>query len=181
MFKGAQAYHKAPSAGIYSLLSKVLVNLMKHLLPLKIIRVLISTVALKTVGIGVFMSLNCMAQDFAELPPLLPFTSDGCSLFPDGSPDNQQLWLPCCVAHDKAYWQGGSFNDRIAADDALLQCVKNLGEPVVAATMLLGVRVGGSPFWPTQFRWGYGWRQWRGYAPLTAAEIVLINAALAPE
>lgn len=29
--------------------------------------------------------------------------------------------------------------------------------------MLSGVRVGGSPYWPTKFRWGYGWSYPHGY------------------
>ena len=29
--------------------------------------------------------------------------------------------------------------------------------------MLAGVRVGGSPWLPTQFRWAYGWPYLRGY------------------
>ncbi|MDZ7923450.1 MAG: FAD-binding oxidoreductase [Marinagarivorans sp.] len=128
------------------------------------------------------LSLNCQAQNSVKLQPaLLPFTTDGCSMFPDGSLADQQLWLSCCADHDKAYWQGGSFSDRVAADDRLSECVNHRGEPLVAVIMLLGVRVGGSPFLPTQFRWGYGWRDWRGYSPLTSEEKALIHAELKTE
>lgn len=116
-----------------------------------------------------------------ELAPevvLVPFTTDGCSMFPDGTFWDQRLWLPCCTAHDLAYWRGGDFMARYAADEALLQCVDELGEPAVAVTMMLGVRVGGSPFWPTPFRWGYGWKQWRGYKTLTHEDIALLDAML---
>jgi hypothetical protein len=36
--------------------------------------------------------------------------------------------------------------------------------------MLNGVRVGGTPYLPTSFRWGYGWPYLRGYKVLTAQE-----------
>lgn len=92
-----------------------------------------------------------------------PFTSDGCSAFPDGTLQQQQLWLSCCTEHDRAYWQGGSYQQRLEADLALEQCVAAVGEPIIATLMLSGVRVGGSPYWPTPFRWGYGWPYPHGY------------------
>jgi len=102
--------------------------------------------------------------------PIKPFTTDGCSAFPDGNYQQQTLWRPCCTAHDYAYWQGGTYNQRLVADQALHHCVAQLGEPTIARLMLAGVRVGGSPFLPTPFRWGYGWSYPRGYKPLTLAE-----------
>jgi len=95
-----------------------------------------------------------------------PFTTDGCSLFPDGYFNNRDLWQACCIEHDKAYWQGGTWQQRLNADRQLQYCVARLGEPAIAELMLNGVRVGGSPFWPTGFRWGYGWNYLRGYKPL---------------
>jgi hypothetical protein len=102
--------------------------------------------------------------------PLRPFTTDGCSDFPDGTARDKALWLGCCTAHDMAYWQGGTYAERGAADKALQHCVAAAGEPEIAALMLAGVRVGGSPFWPTRFRWGYGWPWPRGYRALTPGE-----------
>lgn len=101
---------------------------------------------------------------------LKPFTSDGCSAFPDGTFEQQELWLGCCTAHDLAYWQGGTYNDRVVADRALKACVERVGEPEIAALMLAGVRVGGTPYLPTKFRWAYGWPFWRGYKKLNAQE-----------
>ena len=109
---------------------------------------------------------------------LFPFSSDGCSWFPEGPVWAQSLWHHCCTAHDLAYWQGGDYIARMIADEQLSKCVTEQGEPVVAAAMLVGVRMGGSPFWPTQFRWGYGWQHSRGYAPLTADEVKLIERQL---
>lgn len=105
-----------------------------------------------------------------------PFTTDGCSVFPDGTIENKELWLSCCTAHDYAYWQGGTYQDRLVADQQLQQCVAKVGEPQIAKLMLAGVRVGGSPYLPTPFRWGYGWFYPRGYKVLTTEEIKQINA-----
>lgn len=101
---------------------------------------------------------------------LIPFRSDGCSAFPDGLIENRTLWLNCCIAHDYAYWKGGSEQAREDADKALESCVATLGKPEVALLMLLGVRVGGTPWLPTAFRWGYGWPYPRSYGPLTPEE-----------
>jgi hypothetical protein len=109
---------------------------------------------------------------------LRPFTTDGCSDFADGTPKHKTLWRNCCVTHDKAYWVGGTYAERLAADKALRQCVAAVGEPHIGALMLAGVRVGGSPFWPTRFRWGYGWPWPRGYRPLTAEERAQVDEAL---
>ncbi len=101
---------------------------------------------------------------------IAPFTTDGCSEFPDGMPAHRDLWLKCCVAHDIKYWAGGSYNDRLDADLELRLCVQSVGEPAIANLMLAGVRVGGSPWWPTKFRWGYGWPYTNGYSKLTPLE-----------
>lgn len=108
------------------------------------------------------------ASIFAET--IEPFSSDGCSAFPDGTYQQKELWLSCCTAHDYAYWQGGTYEERLIADEQLQQCVANVGEPRIANLMLTGVRIGGSPYLPTAFRWGYGWSYPRLYKPLTSEE-----------
>lgn len=101
---------------------------------------------------------------------LHPFTSDGCSAFPDGTWDQNTLWLTCCTAHDFAYWKGGTYKQREEADRELQACVSQAGKPHISMIMLVGVRVGGTPFLPTTFRWGYGWKYPRVYRELTAEE-----------
>ena len=108
-----------------------------------------------------------------------PFTSDGCSSFPDGTFEQGELWLQCCTAHDFAYWQGGTYDQRLEADKALQMCVKEVGEPQIALMMLAGVRVGGSPIWPTTYRWGYGWSYPKWYSALTDDELSQIQASQA--
>ena len=110
----------------------------------------------------------------AQSDRIRPFTSDGCSAFPDGTLSQQNLWLACCTAHDKAYWKGGTYEERLAADVALQQCVANVGEPDIANLMLAGVRVGGSPYLPANFRWGYGWKYPKPYRSLSNSELTQI-------
>lgn len=124
-----------------------------------------------------FYGLSSAAQD-EPAPEILPFTTDGCSMFPDGTVWDYTLWQSCCIAHDLSYWQGGDYMTRMAADEALRVCVHDEGEPLVGVAMLIGVRFGGSPFWPTDFRWGYGWKEWRGYRPLTKAEALQVERML---
>jgi hypothetical protein len=109
---------------------------------------------------------------------LKPFTTDGCSDFPNGTPKHQDLWLTCCIEHDLAYWMGGTYKERLEADKELKACVEKVGEPAIAKLMMAGVRVGGTPFLPTSFRWGYGWKYSRGYKPLTKEEREQVNKML---
>lgn len=117
-----------------------------------------------------FILLSFFISIFANAEDIKPFTSDGCSAFPDGTFKQKQLWLSCCTAHDYAYWQGGTYDERLIADKELQQCVSSVGEPQIAKLMLAGVRVGGSPYFPTSFRWGYGWSYPRWYQALTEDE-----------
>jgi len=103
-----------------------------------------------------------------------PFTSDGCSSFPDGTIAQSELWLQCCIEHDRSYWKGGTYTQRLRADEDLQMCVAEVGEPEIALLMLAGVRVGGSPLWPTSFRWGYGWAYFKWYGELTEDELAQI-------
>lgn len=97
---------------------------------------------------------------------LRPFTTDGCSLFPDAAD-----WSGCCETHDLAYWRGGSAAERRRADAELRACVlAHTGRPLLAGLMYRGVRIGGMPLVPSPFRWAYGWGYGRGYASLSEAE-----------
>jgi hypothetical protein len=105
-----------------------------------------------------------------------PFETDGCSDFPNGTFHQNTLWLSCCIEHDYAYWQGGTYHERVVADKTLRDCVAAVGEPAIAQLMLAGVRVGGTPYLPTRFRWGYGWPFPRGYRALSEEERAQIKA-----
>lgn len=120
-----------------------------------------------------------VAASHGSADELKPFTSDGCSAFPDGTLAQNELWLSCCTAHDLAYWKGGTAIERENADIALQKCVAAVGQEEVATLMLAGVRLGGLPYLPTPFRWGYGWSYPRRYAELTAEEIEQVNKHMA--
>jgi len=128
---------------------------------------------------------SCLPLVFVLLPAaaasagdLRPFTTDGCSSFPDGTSEHHSLWSECCVHHDVAYWKGGTRIERRIADEALAQCVTSVGKPKTARMMLAGVRLGGTPYLPTSYRWGYGWPYPRGYKALTEEEQRLVKRQL---
>lgn len=92
---------------------------------------------------------DCAARRGTAIPPN-PFTTDGCSMWPDAA------WVDCCVAHDIVYWCGGSSADRCRADRELRECVSRQSA-WTATLMYAGVRAGGGPYQPFPWRWGYGW------------------------
>ncbi|WP_183107468.1 hypothetical protein [Massilia sp. Dwa41.01b] len=74
-----------------------------------------------------------------KAPSLADFASDGCSMFPDGALVGKVDWCNCCVAHDLAYWRGGTAEERLQADRDLSNCVRAAaGSQVLATTMLAG-------------------------------------------
>ena len=91
---------------------------------------------------------------------LSDFTSDGCSLFIDGTFEDPDLWKECCLKHDIAYWKGGTRKEREKADIAFRECVKKkTGNAELA-------------------RWGYGWPVGRGYQPLSDSEKKMVEIKL---
>ncbi|WP_205702478.1 hypothetical protein [Inhella crocodyli] len=130
--------------------------------------------------LGLALAAAALLAACASRPPapgLQPFQTDGCSRFADRSERSRSDWCHCCVAHDLAYWQGGTVVEREAADAALRHCVTQAsGSEGLGRLMLAGVRVGGGPAWPTPYRWGYGWPAGRGYAPLSPDEAAQVRA-----
>ena len=75
------------------------------------------------------------------------------------------------MAHDLAYWRGGSAAERLASDQAFKRCVQTASRsPALASVMYGAVRVSGGPWTPAPFRWAYGWPYGRAYQSLSAAE-----------
>lgn len=109
-----------------------------------------------------------------------PFSTDGCSLFPNRAPIGEADWCKCCLAHDLAYWRGGTAEERLKADEELRECVRaSTGNGTLADAMFAGVRAGGGPYFVTPYRWGYGWKFGRLYEPLSKeeeAEATLLRA-----
>lgn len=96
---------------------------------------------------------------------LKPFATDGCSMWIDGPPGSPNLWRHCCVAHDLAYWAGGTEEQRKHADEAMKLCIQNAQQPMIASHTYNSVRMGGGPYWPSTYRWGYGWHYLNGIWP----------------
>lgn len=112
-----------------------------------------------------------LSLDIALAGQLNDFSSDGCSLFPDGTPGEQTLWCDCCFTHDIAYWQGGNRKQKEQADEALRECVlQKTASRLLANSMYYGVKLGGSPVFPSWYRWAYGWRYGRGFQSLNQYE-----------
>ena len=110
----------------------------------------------------------------APLPPY-KFTTDGCSLLPNGS------WTECCVAHDMAYWCGGSNAMRRNADRSLRACVSAAGRSELSRIIYLAVRVGGSRSVPAPWRWGYGYPWLHRIArPKDAAQKAAVSEGVFP-
>ena len=86
-----------------------------------------------------------------ETTPPKPFESDGCTLSPDFN------FRHCCVEHDRAYWRGGSREQRKAADIAFRDCIRAAGRPVLAEIYFRSVRISATPYAPVPWRWGFGW------------------------
>lgn len=96
-----------------------------------------------------------------------PFTTDGCSVSPEGTPSDKSAWLTCCVEHDIAYWQGGNKDQKLVADQELRTCIADKGFSAIAQLYYYAVRAGGGPGFDTSWRWGYGWPYKIGYNELT--------------
>ena len=133
--------------------------------------------ALKRLMVG--LGLGLLVIGCQDQGRLAPFSSDGCSLFPDGSELSEQDWCDCCFEHDLAYWQGGTEQQRLAADRKLRECVlKKTGDEQLAELMFQGVRFGGSPYFYNWYRWGYGWSFERGYRALSENELAMVEREL---
>ncbi|OQX62899.1 MAG: hypothetical protein B5M55_07590, partial [Desulfococcus sp. 4484_242] len=91
-------------------------------------------------------------------PPVIPFKSDGCSLWLD-------QWhgidlYPACFLHDLKYWCGypGEEAERLIADAELMIHIARAGAPGMAQLIFAGVRIGGHAAFRRSFSWGFGRR-----------------------
>lgn len=89
------------------------------------------------------------SADDVELPTH-PFTTDGCSAWPESSIQS------CCLRHDIDYWCG--VGDRQKIDDSFRRCVWKTKGRAYANVAYFGVRLGGGRFMPFPWRFGYGHR-----------------------
>ncbi len=115
----------------------------------------------------------------AKKIPLEPFTNAGCEFFPTSSFADTTNVSRCCLEHDMAYWQGGTEDERWAADQAFRDCLISVtGNERLADMMYDAVRMGGTPHFPSWYRWGYGWKSSRAYGPLSEEDREVVRMLL---
>ncbi len=115
-----------------------------------------------------FLMASCQST---RPPELSAFRFDGCSCFPEGTLKKPDLWEKDCLKHDIAYWQGGTRYERKRADQKFREGIRSRGKPMIAQLAYTGVRVGGTPWLPTPWRWGFGWKEFpRGYLAVSDEE-----------
>ena len=105
---------------------------------------------------------------------LKPFVSDGCPrLAKMISYPREDHWQLCCVEHDKAYWKGGSLEEKQQADSAFHSCVSERGSPDAGRLMYYSLR---SVQKSSQVQnWGYGWVIPHNTSAHTPEEIIEIK------
>lgn len=127
---------------------------------------------MKLSRVGLWIIITLLATACNTDSELRAFSSDGCSLFPDSSLISESDWCSCCFEHDLAYWRGGTAAERERADSVLRDCVAGkTGNEALGSMMYEGVRLGGSPYFYSWYRWGYGWGYERKYQALSPAEV----------
>ena len=94
---------------------------------------------------------------------LQTFTTDWCTLFPDGTYSNKNLWIECCIKHDKVYWKWWTWEEKINSDNALEKCVWNKGHKIIWKIMKYWVFIWWLPYFPTSFRWWYWWEKFKNF------------------
>lgn len=112
----------------------------------------------------------CPSSSYSESPRVLQsFVSDGCSV-PNSL--NHANWESCCVAHDYAYWKGGTKEEKRQADVKFHRCLKerNATDIEMETWFTAVYELGDS-------RWGSGWtpRKLSTFEALTQVEKNLIQ------
>jgi hypothetical protein len=110
---------------------------------------------------------------------IVPFTTDYCTGYPEGTLSQPRLWAHCCLEHDLYYWAGGTKTDCDETDLRLRTCVEQTGAVIHARIMYMGVRLGKkSPIKFETKKWGNGWGAKRSYEALTSQEVDIISAEM---
>jgi hypothetical protein len=113
------------------------------------------------------LSLTAHAAD-----KLLPFQTDYCTGYTEGTLSDPTAWKDCCLTHDLFFWAGGTIENRDQADHELLTCVEETGHPYQAHLIYLAVRAGSrSPIKIKGKQWNNGWSGREDALPLTPIEI----------
>ena len=106
------------------------------------------------------LAMRTSAEAGQAIPPKA-FVFDGCTLFPDTIAG---LSLSdSCLAHDIAYWTGGTAGEKKQADQLFKQSIKDQGllGKMVGPVVYAGVVIFGDTWLTRQFdaNWGFGWNK----------------------
>lgn len=104
-----------------------------------------------------FYELHDLWAKIENDPPLMPFKSDGCTMWFD-TWQGKSL-VPACWFHDLKYWVGypDESVERLIADAELMVDVAViLGHTHFAELMFHGVRRGGGSFYGRKHSWAFG-------------------------
>jgi hypothetical protein len=109
----------------------------------------------------------------------LPFTTDLCTGYPEGTKEEPMAWAHCCLKHDLDLWAGGDIRQRSARDLALKDCVTQTGHPDHARVMWIGVSLGRlSPIKIPGQQWGNAWGSVVRKNALSIHEIISLKQSL---
>jgi len=110
---------------------------------------LVRLVLLAAAGLIVAGGAEATTQPAAPVP----FSSNGCSGF------REAKFFSCCFVHDLAFWAGGTWADRRAADLSLRRCIKDISHNFVIADVAYSLtRLGIVPGTFMNDGWGRAWR-----------------------
>ncbi len=119
------------------------------------------TPTLYLIAIAIIAISTSAVASHLKQPPI-PYSDDGCSCVPDFN------FVQCCRDHDRAYYHGGSAEQRARADERFRQCIREKGHGVLDDVYYIGVRINAVPWLPTPFRWGFGYSFRKGHRGYTA-------------
>lgn len=123
-----------------------------------------------------FMNLSLTAYAADEL---LPFRTDYCTGYAEGTFSDPHAWKHCCLSHDLFFWAGGTETERDKADLGLKACVEETGHALQAQIIYLAVRAGSrSPVKLPENKWNNGWPQRGDHQALSIEDIDRIEEQL---
>lgn len=131
--------------------------------------------------IFILSMLTSLSQSFAteRASDLKSFSSDFCTMFPNGTLNRTDAWKHCCYDHDLRYWFGGTRGDELNADKILRSCVTKAAGSFYGSIMYYGVRSGHYSPVKNEHKWGWGWTPTRKlFSKLSIIEKEVINKNL---
>jgi hypothetical protein len=119
---------------------------------------------MKIIILLILLSQNSFSQVIQN------FKTDGCTMYRNGTRDEPQKWLHCCLEHDLRYWIGGDYDDQKISDLKLKQCVKKAAGNLQSQLIYRGVRLGHYSPIKTKYSWGWGWIEDKKFTSLSVLE-----------